>query len=116
MAAGVHLPRRRQCGLRGFRSDTVVHIAFIYSEEGNVDYGVATKSAFRPFKAQTRLWGYNLNHQQEEQTLSSVLVEGSKIKDQAQASNGYSPLQAKRAWNRLAKDNVAAKMERTGLM
>ncbi|HEY6127677.1 MAG TPA: M48 family metalloprotease [Candidatus Acidoferrum sp.] len=90
--------------------------AFIYSEEGNVDYGVATKSAFRPFKAQTRLWGYNLNHQQEEQTLSSVLVEGSKIKDQAQASNGYSPLQAKRAWNRLAEDNVAAKMERTGLM
>lgn len=90
--------------------------AFIYSEEGNVDYGRATKSAFRPFKAQTRLWGYNLNHQQEEQTLSSVLVEGPKIKDQAQASNGYSPLQAKRAWNRLAEDNVAAKMERTGLM
>jgi hypothetical protein len=90
--------------------------AFIYSEEGDVDYALSTRSAFRPFKAQTRLWGYNLNHQQEQQTLSSVLVEGPKIKDQAQASNGYSPLQAKRAWNRLAEDNVAAKMERTGLM
>ena len=90
--------------------------AFIYSEEGNVEYGLAKNSAFRPFKAQTRLWGYDLNHAQEEQALSNVLVEGSQIKDQAGAGNGYSPLQAKRAWGRLAEDNVAAKMQHMGLM
>ena len=90
--------------------------AFIYSEEGNVEYGLAKNSAFRPFKAQTRLWGYDLNHAQEEQALSNVLVEGPKIKDQAGAGNGYSPLQAKRAWGRLAEDNVAATMQRMGLM
>jgi len=90
--------------------------AFIYSEEGNVEYGLAKNSAFRPFKAQTRLWGYDLNHAQEEQALSNVLVEGPKIKDQAGAGNGYSPLQAKRAWGRLAEDNVAAKLQRMGLM
>lgn len=90
--------------------------AFIYSEEGNVEYGLAKNSAFRPFKAQTRLWGYDLNHAQEEQALSNVLVEGPLIKDQAGAGNGYSPLQAKRAWGRLAEDNVAAKMQRMGLM
>ena len=90
--------------------------AFIYSEEGNVEYGLAKNSAFRPFKAQTRLWGYDLNHAQEEQALSNVLVEGPKIKDQAGAGNGYSPLQAKRAWGRLAEDNVAAKMQHMGLM
>jgi hypothetical protein len=90
--------------------------AFIYSEEGNVEYGLAKNSAFRPFKAQTRLWGYDLNHAQEEQALSNVLVEGPQIKDQAGAGNGYSPLQAKRAWGRLAEDNVAAKMQRIGLM
>jgi Peptidase family M48 len=90
--------------------------AFIYSEEGNVEYGLAKNSAFRPFKAQTRLWGYDLNHAQEEQALSNVLVEGPQIKDQAGAGNGYSPLQAKRAWGRLAEDNVAAKMQRMGLM
>jgi Peptidase family M48 len=90
--------------------------AFIYSEEGNVEYGLAKNSAFRPFKAQTRLWGYDLNLAQEEQALSNVLVEGPKIKDQAGAGNGYSPLQAKRAWGRLAEDNVAAKMQRMGLM
>jgi len=90
--------------------------AFIYSEEGNVEYGLAKNSAFRPFKAQTRLWGYDLNHAQGEQALSNVLVEGPQIKDQAGAGNGYSPLQAKRAWGRLAEDNVAAKMQRMGLM
>ena len=90
--------------------------AFIYSEEGNVEYGLAKNSAFRPFKAQTRLWGYDLNHAQEEQALSNVLVEGSQIEDQAGAGNGYSPLQAKRAWGRLAEDNVAAKMQHMGLM
>ena len=90
--------------------------AFIYSEEGNVEYGLAKNSPFRPFKAQTRLWGYDLNHAQEEQALSNVLVEGPQIKDQAGAGNGYSPLQAKRAWGRLAEDNVAAKMQRMGLM
>jgi Peptidase family M48 len=90
--------------------------AYIYSEEGNVEYGVASHSAFRPFKSQTRLWGYDLNREQEEQSLSSVQVEGPKVKDQTEAGNGYSPLQAKRAWGRLAEDNVAAKMQRIGLM
>jgi Peptidase family M48 len=90
--------------------------AYIYSEEGNVEYGVARHSAFRPFKSQTRLWGYDLNREQDEQSLSSMQVEGPKVKDQTEAGNGYSPLQAKRAWGRLAEDNVLAKMQRMGLM
>jgi hypothetical protein len=90
--------------------------AFIYSEEGNVEYGVAPRGAFRPFKSQTRLWGYNLNRTNDEQTLSTLVVEGGKVRDQVEAGDGYSPLQARRAWGRLAEDNVAAKMQRTGLM
>jgi hypothetical protein len=90
--------------------------AYIYSEEGNVEYGVARNSAFRPFKSQTRLWGYDLSREQEEQALSSVEIEGPRVKDQTEAGNGYSPLQARRAWGRLAEDNVAAKMQRIGLM
>jgi Peptidase family M48 len=90
--------------------------AFIYSEEGNVQYGLANNSEFQAFKAQTRLWGYDLKNARGEQTLSSVVVEGPKVKDQAEMGNGYSPLQAKRAWERLAEDNIAAKMQRMGLM
>jgi hypothetical protein len=90
--------------------------AYIYSEEGNVQYGVTKRSAFRAFKSQTRLWGYDLNQSKEEQALSSISVEGPKINDQAQKGNGYSPLQARRAWGRLAEDNVTAKMQSLGLL
>jgi hypothetical protein len=90
--------------------------AYIYSEEGNVQYGVAKRTAFRAFKSQTRLWGYDLNQFKEEQALSSISVEGPKINDQAQKGNGYSPLQARRAWSRLAEDNVTRKMQSLGLL
>jgi len=90
--------------------------AFIYSEEGNVEYGVTKRSSFRAFKAQTRLWGYNLNTSPEERSLSSISIEAPKINDQAQKGNGYSPLQARRAWGRLAEDNVAGKMQSLGLL
>src|SRR5215475_15457511 len=81
--------------------------AYIYSEEGNVQYGVAKRTAFRAFKSQTRLWGYDLNQSKDEQALSSVSIEAPKVNDQSQKGNGYSPLQARRAWGRLAEDNVA---------
>src|SRR5215467_14567028 len=90
--------------------------AYIYSEEGNVQYGVAKRTAFRAFKSQTRLWGYDLNQRKEEQALGSISVEGAKITDQTQKGNGYSPLQARRAWGRLAEDNVVAKMQSLGLL
>jgi Peptidase family M48 len=90
--------------------------AYIYSEEGNVQYGVAKRTAFRAFKSQTRLWGYDRNQFKEEQALSSISVEGPKINDQSQKGNGYSPLQARRAWSRLAEDNVTTKMQSLGLL
>ena len=90
--------------------------AYIYSEEGNVQYGVAKRSAFRAFKSQTRLWGYDLNQSKDEQALSSISIESPKINDQSQKGNGYSPLQARRAWGRLAEDNVTARMQALGLL
>ena len=90
--------------------------AYIYSEEGNVEYGRAKHASSRAFKAQTRLWGYDLDQPQQEKTLSSVSIEAPRINDQAEKGNGYSPLQARRAWGRLAEDNVAAKMQKLGLL
>src|SRR5260370_34933908 len=45
---------------------------FVYSEEKNLHYALTKKLEF---KAQTRLWGYNLGHAAQEQELSKVLVE-----------------------------------------
>src|SRR5437899_7433675 len=44
--------------------------AFIYSEESNVNYAMVRRLQF---KAQTRLWGYNLGRSGQEQELSKVL-------------------------------------------
>src|SRR5579863_5079253 len=60
--------------------------------------------------------GLRSNQPQEEKTLSSVSIEAPKINDQADKGNGYSPLQARRAWGRLAEDNVDAKMQKLGLL
>jgi Peptidase family M48 len=90
--------------------------SFVYSEEGNVQYGKRKHSAFQAFKAQTRLWGYDLNQQHPEQTLTSVQIEGPQITDQAEIGKGYSPLHARRAWEHQAEENVAGKMQRMGLM
>jgi hypothetical protein len=88
--------------------------AFIYSEEGNIHYAL-TKTLM--FKAQTRLWGYNLGASREEQELSKVLVEAqTPVKDQTTTANDFSPLQAQRAWDQQAEDNVIDRMERLGLL
>ncbi len=88
--------------------------AFIYSEESDVHYAFAKKLMF---KAQTRLWGYNLGHSQEEEELSKVLVESSKpVTDQTQTANDLSPLQAQRSWDQQAEDNVIDRMQRLGLL
>jgi hypothetical protein len=89
--------------------------AFIYSQEGDVQDAQTKRLAFKPFRAQTRLWGYDLGHASEEQELNRVLVEA-PVKDEAEAANDYSPLQAERSWGRQAEDNITDSMERLGLM
>lgn len=89
--------------------------AFIYSEEGSVQDARTKSLGFKAFRAQTRLWGYDLGHAREEQELNKILVEG-PIRDQTQTANDYSPFQAERSWGRQAEDNVTDSMERMGLM
>jgi Peptidase family M48 len=88
--------------------------AFIYSEEGEVKYAMTRRLTF---KSQTRLWGYNVGRGKQQQELSKILVESSlPVKDQAEAANDYSPLQAQRNWDLQAEDNVVDRMERLGLL
>jgi hypothetical protein len=91
--------------------------AFIYSEEGSVRDPRTRNMGYKPFRAQTRLWGYDLGHSHQEQELSKVLVEASAgIKDQSEAANDYTPLQAERSWDHQAEDNVTDRLERQGLL
>jgi hypothetical protein len=91
--------------------------AFIYSEEGSVRDAKTKRLGFKAFRAQTRLWGYDLGNVREEQELSKVLVEGpTPVNDRTEAANDYSPFQAERSWDRQAEENVSERLERQGLL
>jgi hypothetical protein len=86
--------------------------SFVYSEEKELHYALTKKL---DFKAQTRLWGYNIGHAAQEQELSKILVE-TPVQDDTKTANDLSPLQAQRSWDREGEDNVADRLQRIGLM
>src|SRR5450755_1765129 len=86
--------------------------AFVYSEEKDLHYAITKKL---DFKAQTRLWGYNLGTNSKEQELSKILVE-TPMGDDTKTNNDLSPIQAQRSWDRQAEDNITDRFERIGLM
>jgi hypothetical protein len=85
---------------------------FVYSEENDLHYAISKKL---DFKAQTRLWGYNLGGASQEQELSKILVE-TPVQDDTKTSNDLSPIQAQRSWDHQAEDNVLDRLERIGLI
>ena len=85
---------------------------FVYSEEKDLHYAISKKL---DFKAQTRLWGYNLGSTAKEEELSKILVE-TPMQDDTKAANDPSPIQAQRSWDRQAEDNITDRLERIGLM
>jgi hypothetical protein len=85
---------------------------FVYSEEKDLHYALSKKL---DFKAQTRLWGYNLGGASQEQELSKILVE-TPMQDDTKTANDLSPIQAQRSWDRQAEDNIVDRLERIGLV
>jgi Peptidase family M48 len=83
--------------------------AYIYSEEGS-----GTKDDIA-FKAQTRLWGYDLQKSAGEGEFTEVQVD-STIKDQSPTAQDPSPLQAQWEWQQLAGDNVVERLQNAGLL
>jgi len=86
--------------------------SFVYSEERELHYALAKKL---DFKAQTRLWGYNLGGSAQEQELTKILVE-TPVQDDTKNTNDLSPVQAQRSWDRQAEDNVIDRLQRIGLV
>ena len=87
--------------------------AFIYSEQNNPD----PVSRAEGYRAQTRLWGYDVGKSRQEQELSQVLVESATpVVDQAQQANDLSPVQEQRAFDQQATDNLIEKLQRSGLI
>ncbi len=85
---------------------------YIYSEEGDFASGSKDKMAF---KAQTRIWGYDLKKSGREDELTQVLVD-STVKDESPTAQDASPLQAQREWQQQAEDNVIERLQNAGLL
>jgi hypothetical protein len=85
--------------------------AYIYSEEGDFGAGVKNKIAF---KAQTRIWGYNLQKEGKDDELTQIRVDS--VKDESATTQDASPLQAEREWQQQAEDNVIERLTRAGLL
>jgi len=87
--------------------------AYIYTEEANLKTGL-TKTLH--FKAQTRLWGYDLKALNKNEEFTQILVDSPQsVKDQSDAAADASPVVAQRMWERQAEDNAVERIQRVGL-
>src|SRR5258708_4454796 len=85
--------------------------AYIYSEEGDFSYGSHDKLAF---KAQSRIWGYDLAKNKREDELTQLKVDA--VKDETPVTQDASPLEAQREWQQQAEDNVIERLQDAGLI
>jgi len=85
--------------------------SFIYSEEGDFSAGVKSKVAF---KAQTRIWGYDLKKGGKDDELTNIRVDS--VQDSSATAQDASPLQAERVWQQQAEDNVVERLTSAGLL
>ena len=85
--------------------------SYIYSEEGDFSAGVKNKLAF---KAQTRIWGYDLKKSGKDDELTNIRVDS--VQDSSATAQDASPLQAERVWQQQAEDNVVERLTSAGLL
>jgi len=88
--------------------------AYIYSEESDMKTAFGNSLHFR---AQTRLWGYDLKGLNNDTEFTQILVDSPQsVKDQSDAAADASPVAAERMWERQAEDNAVERLQRIGLL
>ena len=88
--------------------------SYVYSEESDVKYGIAKSLHFR---AQTRLWGYDLKTLNKNSEFTQILVDSPQsVKDQSEVEADATPVVAERMWERQAEDNAVERMQKIGLL
>jgi hypothetical protein len=90
--------------------------AYIYSEESGLKANLGQTLHFR---AQTRLWGYDLKALSKNSEFTQILVdspEDSSVKDQSDVGADATPVVAERMWERQAEDNAIERLQKIGLV
>jgi peptidase M48-like protein len=88
--------------------------AYIYSEESDLKTNFGHTLHFR---AQTRLWGYDLKALNKNTEFAQILVDSpDSVKDQSDAAADATPVVAERMWERQAEDNAVERLQKIGLL
>jgi hypothetical protein len=87
--------------------------AAVYSQESELK--TSTGSVIR-FKAQTRLWGYNLASLNRPVDFNQGSVKPPDGADSSTRAQDYSPIEAERQWQEHAEVNVVDRLQRIGLL
>ena len=88
--------------------------AYVYTEESNLKTGL-TKALH--FKAQTRLWGYDLKGLNKNEEFTQILIDSPQsINDQSAAAADATPIVAERMWERQAEENAIDRLQKIGLL
>jgi hypothetical protein len=88
--------------------------AYVYTEESNLKTGL-TKTLH--FKAQTRLWGYDLRGLGKNEEFTQILIDSPQsINDQSAAAADATPVVAERMWEKQAEDNAVDRLQKIGLL
>ncbi|HVN19635.1 MAG TPA: M48 family metalloprotease [Dongiaceae bacterium] len=88
--------------------------AYVYTEESNLKTGL-TKTLH--FKAQTRLWAYDLKGLAKNEEFTQILVDSPQsVKDQSDTASDASPVVAERMWEKQAEENAVERLQKIGLL
>jgi hypothetical protein len=88
--------------------------AYVYTEESNLKTGF---SKTLHFKAQTRLWGYDLKGLGKNEEFTQILIDSPQsVKDQSDTAADASPVVAERMWERQAEENAVERLQKIGLL
>ena len=88
--------------------------SMIYSEESDLKYRLGQTL---DYKAQTRLWGYNLKDLRRNSEFTEITVDAlQSVQDQSQKAQDATPIEAQRAWERQAEINVLDRLQQIGLL
>src|SRR5277367_591776 len=87
--------------------------AMVFSQESDLKDFLGGHIRFR---AQTRLWGYDLKHTSREAEFSELTIDSPSVQDQAKTQQDRSPIEASREWQHQAEMNVLDRLQRVGLL
>jgi hypothetical protein len=88
--------------------------AYVYTEESNLKTGL-TKTLH--FKAQTRLWGYDLKSLGKNEEFTQILIDSPQsVNDQSPTASDATPVVAERMWEQQAEENAVDRLQKIGLL